>query len=424
MPHRPQTYKDWLRVVTRQMPHLRKPQAVVLSMWSFGIAITQCCGLSTVSAFLAELFDQSDNTVRQRLREWYKNTSEKRGSNRTELDVSASFVPLLQWVLSWWPPGENRLVLAADASNLGDRFTVLLIAIVYRGCGIPIAWKIVEATAKGSWKPHWLELLAHLEVGIPADWFVLVTTDRGLYAKWFYEAIQALHWHPFMRINHQGHYQATPSSPFASLKTVITQVGQSWSGTVTCFKTNPLECTLLGRWDEGYSDPWLVVTDLDPDQADILWYGLRSWIECLFKDIKRGGFNWHLTRMRDPQRVERLWLAIAVATIWLVSVGGQADAQLMANSLDASTTSKNTSDTQSQPSSETDEETLSQDSLASQRPARETTIPANPSRHLSCFRRGFLVVLATIFKGNPLPIGQLFPDFSVGPDSVPVFASG
>ncbi|MEM9451258.1 MAG: hypothetical protein AAGA75_22355 [Cyanobacteria bacterium P01_E01_bin.6] len=118
-----------------------------------------------------------------------------------------------------------------------------------------------------------------------------------------------------MWINHQCHDQRTPSSPVAPLNGVITQVAQSYSGTLSCFKTNPLECKLLASWDEGYNDPWLIVTDLDPHPADILWYGMSSWIECLFKDIKRGGLNWHLTRMRNPQRVERVWLAIAVATI-------------------------------------------------------------------------------------------------------------
>ncbi|MGL5872409.1 MAG: hypothetical protein ACRC2R_08585 [Xenococcaceae cyanobacterium] len=29
----------------------------------------------------------------------------------------------------------------------------------YRSCGIPIAWKVVKATEKGSWKPYWQELL-------------------------------------------------------------------------------------------------------------------------------------------------------------------------------------------------------------------------------------------------------------------------
>ncbi len=42
-----------------------------------------------------------------------------------------------------------------------------------------------------------------------------------------------------------------------------------WSGKVTCFKSNPVECTLLARWDENYQDPWLIVTDLEPEDADI-----------------------------------------------------------------------------------------------------------------------------------------------------------
>ena len=36
---------------------------------------------------------------------------------------------------------KKRLVLAADASTLSTRFTVLAISVVYRGVGIPVAWK-------------------------------------------------------------------------------------------------------------------------------------------------------------------------------------------------------------------------------------------------------------------------------------------
>ena len=64
-----------------------------------------------------------------------------------------------------------------------------MVSVVYRGCGIPVAWKIVSATAKGSWQPYWLELLEHLKDVIPTDWFVMVTGDRGLYAKWLYQQI-------------------------------------------------------------------------------------------------------------------------------------------------------------------------------------------------------------------------------------------
>ena len=35
--------------------------------------------------------------------------------------------------------------------------------------------------------------------------------------------------------------------------------------------------------------------------------------------------------MEDPQRAERLWLAIAVATLWLLRVGGSAEEVAKAN---------------------------------------------------------------------------------------------
>lgn len=56
---------EWTRTVIKKMPHLTKSQAVVLAMWSFGIVMTQSCGLTTVSVFLATLLGKKENTLRQ-----------------------------------------------------------------------------------------------------------------------------------------------------------------------------------------------------------------------------------------------------------------------------------------------------------------------------------------------------------------------
>lgn len=208
-----------------------------------------------------------------------------------------------------------------------------MISVVYRGCGIPVACKVVEATKKGSWKPHWLELFAHLSPGLPKDWFVVVTADRGLYAPWLYDSIKDKGWHPFLRINDQGLFCSKGAQTFQPLNTLITKPGQFWAGQVRCFKSNSIDCTLLAHWDHDYAQPWLIPTDLNPTQANICWYGMRSWIECLFQDVKRGGWQWHQTKMTSPERAERHWLCIAVATLWMVSVGGQADTQLSNSSL-------------------------------------------------------------------------------------------
>ena len=84
---------------------------------------------------------------------------------------------------------------------------------------------------------------------------------------------------------------------------------------------------LLGYWGEDHQDPWLVLTDLAPECTDACWYGLRAWIEQGFKHSKRSGWQWQHTRMDDPARAERLWMAIAIAIGWLLSVGGDAEVQ-------------------------------------------------------------------------------------------------
>src|SRR6266700_887872 len=156
-------------------------------------------GLSAV-----ELRHDGESTLwndewRQRLREWCSDAGEKHGKQRSEGVVVSCFAPLLRWIVTWWAQGEHRLALALDASTLSDRFTVLCISVVYRGCALPMAWCIVPAGEPGAWKPDWIALLNGLDGVIPAEWTVIVLADRGLYARWLYREIQALQWHPFLR---------------------------------------------------------------------------------------------------------------------------------------------------------------------------------------------------------------------------------
>jgi hypothetical protein len=241
-----------------------------------------------------------------------------------------------------------------------------------------VAWKVVEATTKGAWKPHWEALLAALKGTVPADWTVIVLADRGLYATWLYTAIQDNGWHPFLRINRQGQYCLAGEDAFRLLSQVVTAHGQTWAGRVTCFKTRQrqLDCTLLARQAAGYREPWLIVTDLAPTDADIAWYGLRAWVECGFKDSKRGGWHWEQTKMTDPARAEWLWLAIAVATLWTVAVGCAAE---------------HAAEQASQPLQ-----------------MRQTATGA--TRELSCFRRGRIIILVALCLGQAWPAAQFVPE--------------
>jgi hypothetical protein len=172
---------EWTMTVSTTMSHLSTPQARLLAWWRFGIAFTRCCGRGTVATFLALLLDDKVGNVEQRLYEWCKDAPDKAGSKRQELDVSASFVPLLRWLVGLW--STKQLALTIDASSLGDRFVVLAVSVVSRGCAIPVAWTILPAGQKHAWRREWLRMLRLLREAIPADWTVLVLADRGLYAR-------------------------------------------------------------------------------------------------------------------------------------------------------------------------------------------------------------------------------------------------
>lgn len=242
-------------------------------------------------------------------------------------------------------------------------------------------------------KPYWQKLFQSLKEIVPQDYLVIVSADRGLYADWLYQEITSLGWHPFLRINHQGQYCTTDLDSWQPLATVVSREKQNWSGQVTCFKSNPIDCTLLAQWDDGYADPWLILTDLNPTQADVRWAArgsvqvassdalgdsalrFRSWIECSYRDVKSDGFGWHKTRLRQPDRAERHWLAMSVAMLWMLTLGGE-------------------------------QENSHERSLISARslPSKLTT-----NRSLSCFVNGLLTVVAQLLKGQSLSFGRLFP---------------
>ena len=223
---------QWETIVSTHLPHLSRPQARVLAWWSYGMVLAKSCGITSVVAILAPLLKQSKSTMRQRLREWCYPIKQKKGTHRQALEVNLCFAPLLRWVLSWWDPGEHRLALAMDAVALSDRFTVLAMSVLYRGCAIPVGWKIVGRNEPGSWEPYWKELLSQLAEAVPPDWLVIVLADRGLYAKWLYEHIVSLKWHPFLRINRTGKVRPAGESHFRWLSSVVPKVGMGleWGG--------------------------------------------------------------------------------------------------------------------------------------------------------------------------------------------------
>ena len=382
MADHPEVYQ-WTEVMRAHFPHLSKPQATVLALWSLGLVFARSCAVTAVTAWMALWLGRSAAAVRQQLREFCYEAAAKRGPQRRDVVVSQCFVPLLRWVLEGY--GGTHLALAIDATSLGDRFVVLAVSVLYRGCAIPVAWTVLAAGQPHAWRPEWLRLLRLLRPAIPPDLMVIVLADRGLYAPWLFRRIVRLGWHPFLRINLGGHFRPQGQDAFRPLRHFVPTPGTQWSGRGTAFKTKEsrLDGTLLARWEAGHHDPWLILTDLPPEAADAAWYGMRAWIEQGFKITKRAGGQWQHTRMTDPERAARLWLVVAVATVWLLRVGGEADATIAEGTLDDLTPAL----------------------AVAKRQRRATAV-----RLVGIVRRGWMLILVAVLTHAPLPLGAFLPE--------------
>lgn len=87
--------------------------------------------------------------------------------------------------------------------------------------------------------------------------------------------------------------------------------------------------------------------------------------------------------MTDAERATRLWLAISVATLWLLSVGGEADETIPDSTL------------------------LDVTGLC---PDRPRALRTRRWRLVSVFRRGWNLIVATLLRQEPLPQGRFIPE--------------
>lgn len=66
-------------------------------------------------------------------------------------------------------------------------------------------------------------------------------------------------------------------------------------------------------WDQDQDEPGLLISDVsDPDRIQLI-YRQRFWIAEMFSDHQSQGLNVEATRITDPDRVQRLLVAVTLA---------------------------------------------------------------------------------------------------------------
>ena len=98
-----------------------------LARWSLGMIIVRSGSLTAIADWWSSQGGQSFDTVRERLRDTYREADAKAGAHRRQLDVDTGWAPWLNGVLEGW--SETRVAVALEATSLGQRLVGLTLSI-------------------------------------------------------------------------------------------------------------------------------------------------------------------------------------------------------------------------------------------------------------------------------------------------------
>jgi Transposase DDE domain len=322
----------WAALLRQRFPTSSSSQAFGRALWSIGIVLARSASLHAIVLALVCWLPLNPLSLRKRLQEWYLEAAAQKGSgtgntakHRRDGDPRTTAAFLFGWIVEDWP--DHQLVLALDPTDFGDRFTVLAVSVLYRSGAVPVMWTVRSGGKPEAWEPHWERMLKELAALMPPGWPVWVLTDRGMDSPRLFHRLVGLGWHPFLRIRARGFWRPIGSQKWSDLSELPLPENRAQTWAAEGFKNDGgrLECTSVGYAGPGSAEPWLIVTDLAPEVAKASWYGSRGWIEQGFKRVKGGGWRLPRTRISRCERSERVWLAVAVATLWVLEVGGEAE---------------------------------------------------------------------------------------------------
>src|SRR3954449_12844379 len=315
--HVPPPLPPMERALAERLPHLRPPQRRGLALWVLGAVLAQS---ACQAAVLAALLPWAPyHALRQRLREWLLDGTDKASPCAAQVDVERCFAPLLRWVLAWWQGRE--LALAVDATAHRDDVVALVVSVLYRGSAVPVAWAVLPGNAPGAWMGPVLGLLRRLRPAVPPGWTVLVLADRGLWSPRLWKRARAPGCPPLLRI--QRRTTVTPDGRERCPAGALVRPGEAWvgRGRLGRPKGQRLTVTLVAAWTTAQEEPWVVVTDPPPDRVGVGWCALRAWVELGFRALKGVGWQWQRSRRTDPAQVARHWLVLAVASLTALAHG-------------------------------------------------------------------------------------------------------
>ena len=243
------------------------------------------------------------------LRRWLKNET---------VNVELFYLPFIGNLLHCL--SNQTLVLAIDGSTVARGCISLVVSIVYKGRALPLLW----VTRKGK-KGHFpqqmhMDLIKAVQEIIPEKTKVVILGDGEFDgAKWL-ALLEKYGWSYSCRTAKTSKCyeegEAFNLQDICPEKGGLTEIPD-----VEFTDKKVLTVRAVAYWGRQYDDPIYLVSNFPTGKEAVYWYKKRFRIETLFSDMKGRGFNLNKSGLRDPERIDRLLIAISLAYIWIVFLG-------------------------------------------------------------------------------------------------------
>jgi len=218
--------------------------------------------------------------------------------------------------------GEIHLIV--DGTRIGFGHQLLIVCLAYRKRAIPIAWTWVRQVRGHSGAGRQLALLAYVRNLLPKEAAVFLVGDCEFGPVEVLRQLDKWHWFYVLRQKSDTCVWLNKLNDWNTFGSFVQKAGGSvWLGHGYLTSKEIYPTNLLIHWKVGEDQPWCLATNLPDPKMALNLYSLRMWIEEMFGDFKKHGFDLESTMLRHFMRLSRLTLAVALLYVWLISVGGR-----------------------------------------------------------------------------------------------------
>jgi len=238
------------------------------------------------------------------------------------VDVWAFYEPILEHALQGWS-AVTAYVILDGVMIFGDRWQIFRLSLRHGCRAIPLAWMVLPGKGLTT-----MERLKTMLEGVQRLLQrrvkrVVFLADRGFRACDWAQLCLQLGWNYAIRVA-RNTYITFPDGRTARLDALVSPYCNRYFQNIRLTRDNQLLTNLSVTWTtdkNGQPEMVAVISNQVACRARLREYGYRMSIEQSFRDDKSGSFNMEHIQLQHAERIERLLLAMAIATLWCHELG-------------------------------------------------------------------------------------------------------